>query len=343
MSTSIDVLVPGLLIETKFSNSSRWISNIIESVNDDVICIPLSEEYLNENILSNDSIIIEYIDSIHQYIINGTIINIDLNNTQTMTIKINDFATYKNKRNSSRYNTSLGASINLNSNSTSSVAIVTNISMTGICFICKKEFEMGEIISIDVLSTTNNMLKFKGKIVRTKQCDYGKEYAIELDKTSEIAQNISVLVKNIETDANTVRESLFKKFNTYLKVSSKTFFNARILIIENSNLVRMILKNSINTSGITSVFEASNSKDALDKVKLYKPDIICISSIIYEVENPSILDQIYSINSSIKIIMISSNSKEEFDQTLIDKYNIEYMPKTFNFDGIVDIIKKNWK
>lgn len=336
------VIVPGLLIKTKFPHNGEWITNIIESVNNDIISVPLVESYFKKNSLIEDDIMIEFFDNEHQYNIDGRILKIDITGSQTMSIQVLNFSTYRNKRKSVRHYINMGASIKTPIED-NLMAIVTNVSKTGICFVTKWELDLGTEITLNILLSLNEIITFKGKVVRMEPVSFGFEHAIELEENLEINKKISELVKKIEDETILLRDALYKKFRIYLKSNSKSFFHLKILLADNSYLVRTIVKNAINNAGITNVYEASDSFEALDKIKKFKPDIVTLSQIICEVENTSIIDEIITLYPSIKVVILSSTPRESIShefKEIIEKYKIDFIPKSFSSDKLIEIIKE---
>ena len=335
------VIVPGLLVKTKFSQFGEWVTNIIESVDNDIIIIPLIEVYFNENTLNEDTMLIEFVDSEHQYRINGKILNIDITGTQTLSISVLNFSTYKNKRKSVRHYINMGASIKT-SLEDELMSIVTNVSKSGICFVSKWDLGIDCQVTLNILLSLNEVITFKGKIVRMKTVSLGFEHAIELDDDPEIKSNITLLVKKIEDETVQLRDALYQKFSIYLKRSSKSFFNLKIMLVDHSHLVKMIVKEAINNAGITNVYEASDSFEALDKIKKVKPDVVALSQIICEVENKCIINDIIAQNPGIKVVILSSSPREKASAELteiLNKYNIDVIPKSFSCDKLIEILK----
>lgn len=118
-----------------------------------------------------------------------------------------------------------------------------------------------------------------------------------------------------------------------------SFLGTKILLIEHSSLIRMVVKNLIKNIGITEVSEAEGSSDALQIIKSRRPDIVCMSYIVYEVENRNIFDEIYSVNPNTRIIILSSTPYSEVDHSLIKKYGIDFIPKTPNYELLIESIK----
>lgn len=331
------VLVSGLLVKTRFSHCESWIFNIIESVDDNLIHIPLIESYFKDDILNADSLVIEFTDDKYQYQVKGKIVDIDIVKNQVLSVKINDFKIHDNNRNSERFCTNLGAHVSSIINPEGTTAVITNISSNSICFISKQIFNTGVYINLDVLTPSNKILTFKGEILRSKQYKLGYEHVVILDNTDIISENIEKLM-------NIIDERILKLRNITGKKTSDKFIHANVLLIENSHLIRTLVKNAIDSLGITNILEAADALEASRIIKQNKPDIVCLSYLIYEMEDKSIIQKLYKINPNIKIIILSGTPKHEIDTNLLEKYNnMEYISKTSNYDSFYNSLIKTIK
>lgn len=326
-----NVLSSGLIIKTKFPGSDTWIANIIENVKNDIVYIPINDEYFKEDILNEDSIVIEFADHEKQYIIDGRILDIDIVNTQTISIKILKVAVYENDRKSERYYINLGANVSSASSQAGSTSIVTNISTNGVYFISKQKFKKGEAATIEILVHQDKILTFKGEIIRSEACKYGQEHAIRLFENKEISRNIEDLIGIIDSKITKLRSKIHKK-------PTNSFLNAQVLLIEPSTLIRTMVKNVVNSLGIANVFESTTTAQALNIAKINKPNIVFISYIVSEIDNNSILEKLYSINPNVKIILLSATPKEQIDANILVKYKVGYISKTENYEMLYNSI-----
>ncbi len=326
-----NILSSGLIIKTKFPSSDIWIANIIESVKNDIIFIPINDEYFKEDILNEDSIVIEFADHERQYVIDGRLLDIDIVSTQTISVKILKISVYENDRKSERYYINLGANVSSSNNQTGSTSIVTNISTNGIYFISKQKHKKGETVTIDILVHHDRILTFKGEIIRSESCKYGQEHAIKLFENAEISKNIEELIGIVDSKITKLRSKIQKK-------PSNAFLNAKVLLVEPSTLIRTMVKNAINSLGIANVYEAGDVNKALNSAKINSPDIVFISYIVSEIDNNNVLEELKNINSNVRIVLLSATPKSEIDSNVLTKYKVEYISKTDNYEMLYNSI-----
>lgn len=90
----------------------------------------------------------------------------------------------------------------------------------------------------------------------------------------------------------------------------------RVLIVDDSALIRKILTDILHTDNeISVVGTARNGKEALEKIKVLKPDIITLDIEMPLMDGLTTLKHIVS-NYKIPVIMISSLTSEGADLTL---------------------------
>ena len=120
--------------------------------------------------------------------------------------------------------------------------------------------------------------------------------------------------------------------------SSKS--SPKILLVEKSKLIRTVVKDKIKSKGITNIIEATNSSDALKIAKQKKPDIVCVSYLIYEIENNNIFHDINSICPNSKLAILSSTPKKLINSEIMKKYKIGYIPKCSDYETLTKLIQK---
>lgn len=116
-------------------------------------------------------------------------------------------------------------------------------------------------------------------------------------------------------------------------------YNKKVLILEKSGMIRLILKRTINNVGISDVCEASNIAEALNILRNERPNVVCISYVYYEVDNKNIFYDINLLSPGIKILLLSSTPKSEIDQQLFENYHIDFFEKTTDYELLANTIK----
>ncbi len=114
----------------------------------------------------------------------------------------------------------------------------------------------------------------------------------------------------------------------------------KVLIVDDSSLMRTVLRNFIKKAGHEPVGEVANGKEAIEKYKSLKPDVIFLDIIMPEMDGIEALEEIRKIDKFAKVIMCSS----VLDNKTVEKAKglgaIEYIMKPFHEKDIEDALGK---
>lgn len=114
----------------------------------------------------------------------------------------------------------------------------------------------------------------------------------------------------------------------------------KVLIADDSALMRSVLKNFIKKAGSEVIGEAVDGKDAIQKYKELKPDVIFLDILMPEMNGIEALKKIREFDRFAKIIMCSSvldNKTIEESKTI---GALEYIMKPFHQSDIENALKK---
>lgn len=85
----------------------------------------------------------------------------------------------------------------------------------------------------------------------------------------------------------------------------------RLIIIEDHKLLRVGLKSLFEKYGdITVIAEAENGKDGVEKVKAHNPDVVIVDIGLDDISGIEVARRIANDNPNVKIIMLTSHTKE---------------------------------
>lgn len=114
----------------------------------------------------------------------------------------------------------------------------------------------------------------------------------------------------------------------------------RILLVEDQKLMRIGIKSLFNDYPEMAVIgEAVNGKEAIEKAKLIKPDIVLMDIGLTDISGIDAAKQILENNDNIKIIMLTSHIDEnELNASLSAGANA-YIIKDISTDFLMNIIK----
>ena len=116
--------------------------------------------------------------------------------------------------------------------------------------------------------------------------------------------------------------------------------NIKILLVEDQKLMRIGIKSLFNDYPEMEVIgEAINGKEAIEKAKLIKPDIILMDIGLPDISGIDAAKQILENNNHIKIIMLTSHiNEEELNASLTSGANA-YVIKDISTEYLMYVIK----
>lgn len=113
---------------------------------------------------------------------------------------------------------------------------------------------------------------------------------------------------------------------------------ARIMIAEDSDATRLVLKDSLHIGHHELVAEAKDGVEAIEKFSLMQPDVLLLDISMPKKDGVTVLQEIMSRDNEAKIIMITAD--ENFNT--IHKSTVggaqAYIIKPFNFMDVLNAI-----
>lgn len=116
--------------------------------------------------------------------------------------------------------------------------------------------------------------------------------------------------------------------------------NIKILLVEDQKLMRIGIKSLFNDYPEMEVIgEAVNGKDAVEKAKLIKPDIVLMDIGLPDITGIEATKQILENNNNIKIIILTSHiNEQELNASLSSGANA-YVIKDISTEYLMSVIK----
>jgi len=85
-----------------------------------------------------------------------------------------------------------------------------------------------------------------------------------------------------------------------------------VLIVDDAAFIRARLKQLLIANGFDVVGEAENGKVALEKIKMFRPDIVTLDITMPEMDGLECMIEIKKMNYMPAVIMISAMGQESF-------------------------------
>ncbi|HEX5457639.1 MAG TPA: response regulator [Candidatus Nitrosotalea sp.] len=115
---------------------------------------------------------------------------------------------------------------------------------------------------------------------------------------------------------------------------------ANIMIIDDSDAIRMVLKDILTIGEHVLVSELPSGIEALGGYIKSKPDIILLDMAMPKKDGLAVLKEIISYDSKAKIIMISASDNQETVKECLNAGAMAYILKPFNFHEVLNIISQ---
>lgn len=214
----LSVLKEGSIISTRFGTRNTWYPNTVCRIKNNHVYIPLIQSYLQNIIMPGSDLIIKYTCDHFEYIFEGVVCEIVADYPSYVVLKINKSEEIMNSRYFQRYDTYLASSVRPNGGTDFIFSIIINISLTGIAFISKHEFDYSEDNEVGILIPGRQKIYGKGKIIRKSAKEHYFEYSMQFTDMDDLNNNIlSDYLTQLETDVLNLLEDYEHNFKGKLK------------------------------------------------------------------------------------------------------------------------------
>jgi len=115
---------------------------------------------------------------------------------------------------------------------------------------------------------------------------------------------------------------------------------ARIMIADDSDAIRLVLKDILVIGHHEFVAEATNGVETVEKFNKTKPDLLLLDMAMPKKDGLAALKEILVTNPNAKIIMITASDNLNTMTECINAGALAYLLKPFNFEDVLKTINK---
>lgn len=116
---------------------------------------------------------------------------------------------------------------------------------------------------------------------------------------------------------------------------------AKILIVDDASFMRVVLKDILVSHGLASqVYEAGDGLAAIESYKQAKPDVVTMDINMPKADGIQALKSIIKMNSSAKVVMVTSVEQKHIVQDAIRAGARDYVVKPFDRSNVTMVISK---
>lgn len=114
----------------------------------------------------------------------------------------------------------------------------------------------------------------------------------------------------------------------------------KVLIVDDNDLMRTLLRGILRSESCQVVGEAKNGKLALELIERTFPDVVFLDVMMPEMDGLEVLQYIKERHPHIKVIMITGNPSVENVQESIQGGASGFIVKPFNTARVLDTLHK---
>ena len=115
---------------------------------------------------------------------------------------------------------------------------------------------------------------------------------------------------------------------------------ARIMIADDSDAIRMVLRDILDIGQHELVAEAANGFEAVEKFNETKPDLLILDMAMPKKDGIHALKEILAANPNAKIVMVTASDNLNTMNECINAGALAYLLKPFNFEDVLTTITK---
>ena len=117
----------------------------------------------------------------------------------------------------------------------------------------------------------------------------------------------------------------------------------KILVVDDSMLARMVIKETVSSVEGVDIFEATNGKEALKVFKDISPDVMFLDLTMPEMGGEDVLRRLRALNHSTRIFVISADMQKHTAETVMSLGAHKMLKKPPPKEEVVRLIEETRK
>lgn len=115
----------------------------------------------------------------------------------------------------------------------------------------------------------------------------------------------------------------------------------KVLIVDDSAFMRMLLKEKVSNLGQTEIFEAANGIQAIETAKKQRPDLIFLDIILPDIDGETVLYTLRKAGIESKVIMVTAIGQKPLVERCKKLGISAYVVKPFDDTELTELIKRH--
>ncbi|MDZ5470142.1 response regulator [Bacillus sp. 31A1R] len=116
--------------------------------------------------------------------------------------------------------------------------------------------------------------------------------------------------------------------------------NLRVLICDDSALIRKKLRSTLEKCKCSDIIEAENGTVAVEMAIKHSPDLIFMDIVMPDKDGIEALEEIKASNQEIKVVMASSAGTKEHLKKALEKGAYDFIQKPITLEAVTNLIER---
>ncbi|WEK54897.1 MAG: response regulator [Candidatus Cohnella colombiensis] len=117
-------------------------------------------------------------------------------------------------------------------------------------------------------------------------------------------------------------------------------YDLKILLCDDSLLVRKKMINALQERGFTQLFEASDGEEAISVCRAERPNLVLLDIVMPKKDGLEALVEIKELDPKIQVVMVSSVGTQGKLMQAIKLGAFSFLQKPVTIDAVIDVISK---
>ena len=114
---------------------------------------------------------------------------------------------------------------------------------------------------------------------------------------------------------------------------------AKILIADDSDAIRLVLKDILSIGDHEIIGEAIDGAEAVEFYQQHNPQVLLLDLAMPKKDGLTVVKEIIAYDPNAKIILITASDDQKIIQQCLDGGASSYISKPFDFNGVLESIK----
>ena len=112
----------------------------------------------------------------------------------------------------------------------------------------------------------------------------------------------------------------------------------RLMIVDDSNIIRNRIQRLYNSDTFSLVATATNGDDAVEKFKLYKPEVITMDLTMPQMDGLECIEKLVELDPGVRILVVSALSDKATGIKALELGASGFLCKPFSEEELVEAL-----